>query len=453
MHALVLFYRFRKCSYNYAKNSIKILMMRKITFIFLILGQILMAAKVDFIEIEGLKVPLIYEKDTRLPLVNMQFVFQNSGSIADGDKAGLAKLSASMMGEGTKELGSSKFAEALEAKAIHISATTGTETFVIEVGSIKEEFDDALRYFDMLLQDPNLSSDALKKVKSVRLGSLARKQNDFDYVASNELKSVMFENTPLANPSSGTMESVESIKLNDIKSFLKEHLVSKRLIVVIGGDISLKSVKESLAPIISKMPKGEMHKLNNYRVSTKPVEKIVKKETQQAYLYFGSPYNMDVSDEEYYKARVAAFILGSGGFGSRLMEEVRVKRGLAYSAYARVNVNKSASYFSGYLQTKIESQDEAKQTVKDVIREFIEKGVSEDELEQTKKFLLGSEPLRVETLSQRLSRTFQNYYRGLSLDNSEVELQKIKDLSLDELNSFIKKHTEILELSFAIVTK
>jgi len=427
--------------------------MKKLLILFFLTGQILMAAKVEHIKVDDIKIPVIFEKDTRLPLVNMQFVFQNSGSIADGDKAGLAKLSASMMGEGTKKLGSSKFAEALEAKAIHISATTGKETFVIEVGSIKEEFDEALNYFDMLLSDPNLTEDALKKVKSVRLGSLARKQNDFDYVASNELKSIMFKNTPLATPGSGTIESVKSIELKDIKSFLKKHIVSNRLIVVIGGDISLKDTKKKLKVLISKMSKGKMEHLESYRVVKKAQNKVVKKETEQAYVYFGSPYNMDVSDEDYYKARVATFILGAGGFGSRLMEEIRVKRGLAYSAYARVNVSKSSSYFSGYLQTKIESQNEAQKTVKDVINEFVKNGVTEEELEQTKKFLLGSEPLRVETLSQRLSRTFQNYYRGLALNNSEIELEKIKSLTLKELNSFIKEHKEILELSFAIVTK
>jgi predicted Zn-dependent peptidase len=358
-----------------------------------------------------------------------------------------------MMGEGTKKLGSSKFAEALEAKAIHISATTGKETFVIEVGSIKEEFDEALKYLDMLLGDPNLSKDALEKVKSVRLGSLARKQNDFDYVASNELKSLIFKNTPLATPGSGTIESVKSIELKDIKSFLKKHLVSNRLIVVVGGDISLNETKKKLKEIISKMPKGKMENLKSYDVVNKAKEKILKRETEQAYIYFGSPYNMDVSDEDYYKARVATFILGAGGFGSRLMEEIRVKRGLAYSAYARVSVNKSSSYFSGYLQTKIDSKDEAQKTVKKVIADFVKDGVTQDELDQTKKFLLGSEPLRVETLSQRLGRTFQNYYRGLPLNNSELELEKISSLTLEELNTFIKDHKEILELSFAIVTK
>ena len=97
--------------------------------------------------------------------------------------------------------------------------------------------------------------------------------------------------------------------------------------------------------------------------------------------------------------------------------------------------------------------DEAKKTVVNVIATFVRKGVSKEELEQTKKFLLGSEPLRVETMSQRLQRTFMDYYKGFPLNHSEMELKKIKKLKLKDLNDFIKKHTEILEQSFAIVTK
>jgi predicted Zn-dependent peptidase len=134
------------------------------------------------------------------------------------------------------------------------------------------------------------------------------------------------------------------------------------------------------------------------------------------------------------------------------MEEIRVKRGLAYSAYARVSISNSNSYFMGYLQTKTESLEEAQRTVKEVISEFVANGVTEGELEQAKKFLLGSEPLRVETLAQRLNRTFMEYYKGEELGHSKVELEKIRTLTLKDLNDFIKSHKEILELSFAIVT-
>jgi predicted Zn-dependent peptidase len=425
----------------------------KIFLTLLIIGQILMAAKVDSIEIKGVKVPLIYEHESRLPLVNTQIVFTNSGTITDTTKAGLAKFSAKILNEGTKKDGSNTFAEALESKAIHISASSGTETFVLEVSSLKEQYKNSLKYLSELLSDPNYSKNSLAKVQTMTLGSLSRKENDFDYIANNALKEILFEGTVLAQPSSGTTQSVESITLNDVKAFVDEHLVLSRAIVVVGGDISLEEVKKSLSKLLKKLPVGESERVPHFSVRKKAKTALIKKETQQAYVYFGSPYNMRVDDAEYYKARVATFILGTGGLGSRLMEEIRVKRGLAYSAYARVHVSKSSAYMSGYLQTKLDSMDEAKATVSEVVNEFVKKGVTQEELNQTKKFLLGSEPLRVETMSQRLNRTFMEYYKGFALGHSSEELAKIKNLKLKDLNAYIKKHKEILDISFAIVTK
>jgi len=108
---------------------------------------------------------------------------------------------------------------------------------------------------------------------------------------------------------------------------------------------------------------------------------------------------------------------------------------------------------TGYLQTKLDSLEVAQKSVKEVIAEFVKSGVTEDELEQTKKFLLGSEPLRAETMSQRLNRTFMEFYKGQELGHSQKELELIEKLTLKDLNEFIKSHKEILELSFAIVTK
>jgi len=425
----------------------------KIFLTLLLLGQIIMAATIDSIEINGVSVPLIYEEDKRLPIVTTQIVFKNSGSITDVKKAGVAPFSAKVLNEGTQKLGSNAFAEALESKAIHISSTAGSETFVMEVSSLTDEYENSLKYLEMLLKDPNYSKESMSKIKTMTLGSLSRKENDFDYIAGSELKKLMFEGTVLGIPSSGTKESITSIRVTDIKRFVKEHIVLSRAIIVVGGDISLDEVKKNMQEALSSLEVGKDEDVVFYEVSKDVKKSVLKKETEQAYIYFGTPYNMKVDDAEYFKARVATFILGTGGFGSRLMEEIRVKRGLAYSAYARVHMSKSSSYMTGYLQTKLDSMDEAKKTVSEVIQDFVKNGVTKEELEQTKKFLLGSEPLRVETMSQRLNRTFMDYYKGFESGHSSHELEKIKNLKLKDLNKFIKSHKEILNITYAIVTK
>ncbi len=413
----------------------------------------MMGSEILEVNVNDTKVPLIYENDGRLPIVSMQVVFQNGGSISNDRFAGLSRAVSKMYGEGTKSLGSSEFAKKLDAKAIHISANAGAETFVFELSCLKEHLDEGVQALSDLLNEPNLTEKSLEQIKTVTLGEIERKSTDFDYVAGTTLKALLFKNTVLANPPIGTKESISSLQLKDIKAFIDEHIVTSRAICVVGGDVSAEEATVNLKKILATLNKGKTSELAHFEVNPKIQEEIVRKKTEQAYVYFGSPFDMKVGDEEYYKARVAIFVLGSSGFGSRLMEEIRVKKGLAYSAYGRVHVNRSNAYFSGYLQTKLESQDEARKSVNEVIKSFVDNGVTQEELDHAKKFLLGSEPLRVETLSQRLNRTFMDYYKGAPLNNSQLELEKIDALELSDLNDFIAKHKEILNLSYAIVTQ
>ncbi|WP_456453079.1 M16 family metallopeptidase [Hydrogenimonas sp.] len=411
-----------------------------------------MSAVLDKVTINGVEVPLIFERETLLPIASMQVVFRYSGSLADGEHPGLAKFSARMMNEGTKSLGATGFARALEQRAISLSAHSGTETFVFELGSLKEQFDKGVSLFADLLKEPNLTDESFKKVQTTTIGALMRKESDYDYQASLLLKKALFEGTPLARPADGAVEDIEALKLSDVKAFVGKHLVLARAIVVIGGDMSLEEAKAFAQKALSPLAAGKSEPLPFFEASDKGRTVEEYKPTEQAYIYFGSPFALRVDDPDAYKARVAAFILGSSGFGSRLMEEVRVKRGLAYSAYGRIVLNKSSSYFSGYLQTKLESQDEALEVVKRVIGDFVKKGATQQELDDAKMFLLGSEPLRNETLSQRLGRAFNEYYKGLGLGYSKKQLELIEALSLEELNAFIEAHPEIAKLTVAIVT-
>jgi zinc protease len=134
------------------------------------------------------------------------------------------------------------------------------------------------------------------------------------------------------------------------------------------------------------------------------------------------------------------------------MEEIRVKKGYAYSAYAFNTFKKTHKLLSGYMQTKLENTEDAINTLKTIINNFVENGITKEELNDAKKFLLGSEPLRNETLSQRLLKKFNEIYLELPKDYYKKELELIKNTKLDEVNNFIKKYQNIKNLSFSILT-
>ena len=412
-----------------------------------------MGATIKHIDIKGVQIPVIFEEQKALPILNLQLVFQNSGYIQDKNKSGLVSLSSKLLNEGTKELGATKFAEKLEENAISLTTSNGFETFVIELSNLKEQSQKGIELLTALLKSPNYSQNTLDKLKTIQTGSLKRKENDFDYVSSNQLKSMLFKDTALQNPASGTIESISKIELKDIKNFINQTVCLENLIIVAGGDYELAEFEKLIKPFLETLNVGKKVNFEKIDLISKKEEKVLIKDTQQAYIYFGSSFNIDSKDEENYKAKVASFILGGSGFGSRLMEEIRVKRGLAYSAYGSISINKSHSYFNGYLQTKNESADEAKKLVGELIEDFVKNGVTLEELNAAKNFLTGSEPLRSETLSQRLNRAFTLYYRGLEPDYSQKELEKIQNLKLEDLNEYIKSHSEINNLTFSIVRK
>ena len=425
--------------------------MKKILFLTLFTQGILMSATLSQLKINETEVPFIFEQDKNLPIISMQLIFQNSGSLTD-KKDGLVKITAKLLNEGTHKDGSTGFATKLESRAITLGSHAGQETFVIDLGSLKSEFSYGIQLLKELLSDPNYSAESLKNIKSQTIGTLKRKESDFDYISSLTMKGMIFPNTPLSKASLGTVKSIEGITLDDIKKQITTHLGLENAIVVMGGDIEEKEAALLVKEVLSLLPHVKKETLPSMKAlaQKKVKESIVKSE--QAYVYFGAPLAINYDSEERYLSQVASFILGSSGFGSRLMEEIRVKKGLAYSAYSRFNINKTHSYFSGYLQTKIESGEEAIKSVKEVVELFLDKGVTQEELTAAQQFIVGSEPLRNETLSQRLSRAFQEFYTNRPLGSSVENLKKIEAMTLKELNDFIKKHKEISELSFSVVT-
>lgn len=401
--------------------------------------------KID-LKYKNLNIPLLYEFDNSMPVVNFKLIFKASGSVANGKFPGLANLVAKMLNEGTSKLGVSEFANLLELKAVNLSVFSGFETFGFEINTLKENFDYGLNLLISLLKDPNFTQKTLDKIKTLIKGEIASNNTDFDYLSRTELNRLLYENTSLEYPQIGTLESIDKIGLNEVKEFF-DALFLENLFIVLAGDI-----KENinLNELLNCFKNGNKNNLPFIKTSDEQKLSFVKKQVEQAYIYFGAPYN--VKKDEIFKANVAIFIFGSSGFGSRLMEEIRVKRGLAYSIYARADFGLSSSKIWGYMQTKNESKDDAINVIKSEFLKFVKDGVSQDELNSAKNFLLGSVVLQKETMFGRINIKQKEFYMGEEFGELERTLKKIKALNLDDLNKFIKAHDEILNLSFSVVS-
>ena len=390
-------------------------------------------------EICGYKVPLVYELDESLGLVSLRLIFKNAGKIAC-KIPGTAYLLARVLEEGAK--GDADFCKKLEIKGIELSAQTGTESFSISLLCLKEHFAYALNMLNELLSAPKFEPECFELVKTKTLGYISASKSNLDHQAKLMLNKLIFENHPFSFSKHGDEESLAKIELSDIKSFFKENLILENLFIVLGGNAKAEELKLDFAN------RGEQKHFGNAYIQS-DLYKELKMPSEQAYIYFAAPFH--VADDKHYKAKVATFILGSSGFGSRLMEEIRVKRGLAYSAYAKNTFSLYKSGVFGYLQTKNENKDEAIKLVKKIFFDFTSQGIKKAELESAKNFLLGSEALAKETLFKRLDIAQHEHYMGYKLGHTDRDLESIKALSLKELNAFIATHTEICSLSFAVI--
>lgn len=425
-----------------------------VVLLFLILGvQIMYANKLSYLTINDVLVPVISEESSVIPAGHLEVVFIGGGNIFNPAKKPLAKVASAILNRGTKKLGNVKFAELLESKALDLEVGIGNATLTFTLDFLKEYEDFAYTQLSNLINDPNLTTNALKDVQQKLHAALMNKSTDFDYQATLLLYKGIFAKTPLAYPSLGNTEKeIDSVTLKDIKQYLDKTLVLENMVIVIGGDLDIQKSLTKLEQIFTHLPKGKKVSIPQYQMNSMPI-KIVKKDTKQAYIYFASPLNITSIKDDGYKAQVAGFILGSSGFGSRLMEAIRVQRGLAYSAYMSPNITRTGNYFIGYMQTALDKQDEAVALTKQIVKEFVDNGVTQAELDSAKQFLLGYKPLQEETLGQRLNAKFMNYYNGLPLDYKDEFLKKVAKLDLQTLNDFIRTHKEIATLSFAVITK
>ncbi|TKX30461.1 M16 family metallopeptidase [Campylobacter estrildidarum] len=401
----------------------------------------------QYLESKGVKIPFIFEKNQDLPIVVLKLVFQNCGRSYD-EIAGLAKMFSRILNEGVDD----KFFKELEFRAISLEANSGFESLEINLSCLKEHFKFAIKQLENLLLKPRIEEKILKKLKINVLGELASKNSDFDYLAKNLLNSEIFEYPEFQSPSDGDEKSIENIALESLYRYYKKAICLSNLVCIIGGDIEEKKARELLICLLDKLDKGMLSKNKKYEFCKKNKDKIlIRKESEQAYIYFATPFFSALQDKDIHLAKIALFVLGQGGFGSRVMEEIRVKRGLAYSAYAMLDINLSYSRVFGYLQTKNESSVEAKKIVKEVFSNFLKHGIDTNELTQAKNFLIGSSPLRYESLSKRLAIAFNEYYQGLEQGYYKKELDLIQKVKLEEINAYIKQHKEILNMSFASI--
>lgn len=325
----------------------------------------------------------------------------------------------------------------LEQKAIEITASANFFDFTFDLVCLKKELKTCLKAFKTMLNyDDFKNYDLIKdKIKNYFLIHL----QEYDNLAKMRL----YENYFQADFKNDKFGDYENLNEKDFKKYIKNFQNQTNKIVISANldEAELKEIKELL------------NVGNSTYESLKTNESFYKEESKnisQAFVRFISSVEIN-SLKQRAIIGLASYVLG-GGFGSRITEEIRVKRGLAYSAFAFFTAFKKNFLIQGYLQTKNKSKDEAIKIVKAEFARLISDGISEDEFKKAKEFLVGSEILKYATTQNRHLIACSECFNNLTQGELKQITQIIKDLKLCECNELLKSQTLINNLSFYVIS-
>lgn len=368
-------------------------------------------------------------RDHLNPIINVRFSFRGGSALDPTGKEGLATFVSSLLDEGAGDLDTNAFRKIVEDLSISLRFNASRDRFSGRLQTLTEHRDMAFDLLTKAMTQPRFDPEPVGRLRAQILAKLRHDEENPDAIAGRALMDSLFPGHPYGRPSDGTKESVAKLTVADLRRFVADRLALDTLVIGVTGDIT----PEELAPLLDKtfgtLPKkAASWKIPDASPRTEGQIVVIDKTIGQSNILFAD-IGMKRDDPDFYVAYVMNHILGGGGFTSKLYQEVREKRGLAYSVYSYLHPMDAAALYLGGAGTANARVAETLKVVREQWRKMAETGVSAEELDHAKRFLIGSFPLRF-TSSDRIASILV----GMQIDDLGQDY-------LDRRNGFIAKVT------------
>lgn len=382
------------------------------------------------VTIDGITAWLI--EDHRLPMISVSFVFKGAGAVRD-DKAGAASFMSAMLTQGAGDMEYLAFQEALDARAIELSFHARRDDISGELKTLSRHAEEAFRLASLALRAPLFDPKDIARLKEQWLASLAREQEDPSSIAFKAWFEHAFKNHPYAHPADGTTESIKSLSRQDLIA-QRAFLGRDNLIIGVSGDITPDELKKALSLMFGALP-ATTPALAEFVPPPLPQESIAFfHEGVQTEIVFGMK-GMARNDPHYFALRLINHVLGGGGLTSRLIKELREKRGLVYGAHSWLNELNHAPLLMGNLATKNESAQEAVEILQEELAKMAQDGMHADELKDAKSYLKAALPLRLTSRMRFADFLVALQYHDLGKDYLQKRNKRIDQVSMDDIKN------------------
>ncbi len=391
-------------------------------------------------------------EDHRVPVISLQMAFRGGSALDPVGKEGLSQMVAGLLDEGAGSLDSQEFQRKLEDYSIRLGFSASTDSFGGSLSTLSENRAIAFDMLRLAITLPRFDQGPRDRVESQMLASIQAAAENPRRIANDTWFRAAFPDHPYGRPAQGTRASIKRITKDDLEQFPARRFGRDRLFVAVVGDMTAEDLRPLLdvafadlrgkatrpldVPFAEPRVKGDLY--------------VVDKKIPQSVLAFGHGGIMR-KDPDYYTAYVLNSILGGGGLTSKLMEEVREKRGLVYSIYTSLVPYDRAAVMLGGGATRNEKVSETAEIVRREWARYREEGVSEKDLADAKTFLTGSFLTQISSSGRMASLLLGIQLEELGIDYIDKRNGYIEAVTTDDIRRVAKRLLEPEKLTFVIV--
>ncbi|MCQ4306822.1 insulinase family protein [Pseudomonas stutzeri] len=393
---------------------------------------------------------VLFVEARQLPMFDLRLTFA-AGSSQDGATPGLAMLTNAMLNEGIEGKDVTAIAEGFEDLGADFGNGSYRDMAIASLRSLSaaDKRLPALELFSQVVGQPTFPEDALQRIKNqVLTGFEFQKQNP-GKLASLELFEQLYQDHPYAHPSEGTPESIPGIDAAQLRDFHAKAYTAGNVVIALVGDLSREEAEAIAAQVSAALPQGAALPPPPAPQPPAATHEHIDFPSNQTHLLLAQ-LGIPRGHPDYAALYLGNQILGGGGFGTRLMEEVREKRGLTYGVYSGFSPMQTNGPFMINLQTRAELADGTLQLVQQLVAQFLEDGPTQAELERSKREVAGSFPLSTASNADIVGQLGSIGFYDLPLTYLVDFMQQVQALSVEDVKVAMNEH--LSADGFVIVT-
>ena len=389
---------------------------------------------------------------TELPLVQYSIIIEGGRLFDEPAKAGLANLTASVMNEGTKNKTPEELEDAIKLLGASISFSAGNESITIRVSALSRNFEETIALVEEMLFEPRWDEEQFNLAKSRIINNIKRNQANPAYLASTTLNKLIFgDNNVLATDLTGTVETVEALSVDDLKSYYEKYLSPSFTQFIVAGNIELARVEKALEGINTKWQPKEVL-MPQISISAAPAKSQIYfvdvPGAKQSVIYIGAP-SLSRTDPDYYPAYVTNYKLG-GSFNGVFNLILREEKGFTYGARSGFTGSKNYGTFTASSMVRTNSTLESVTIFKTEMEKY-RQTVPQEYIDFTKSALLKGNARNFETLGNLLSMLNTMAMYGLPADYIKQEEAFVRNLTVEKQLELANKYIDPARMYYVVV--